>query len=199
MKRAGNAMKRLAGACKKWEMRYNKNMTKKEMGILAIIALFVAGLVTFGILTQKEQKDIVRHLEEIENNKPVGEVTLPPDGTDFVSDVPDTIVETTPDTQAPAAPGSSAKLGVYELEISENGFVPSQIVVKKGDIVGLKITARDGKYDFTIPYLEIKMTIEEGETKQGSFRADAEGIFSFECNEFCPSQGVIKGAIVVKE
>ena len=180
-------------------MRYNKIMTKKEIGILAILALFVAVLVVFGIITQNERKKMTQELERIENERPVGEVPLPPEGIDFEAEVPENIIETMPDAEAPAAPGSSAKLGIYELVMTEDGFVPSQIVVNKGNVVTLKITARDAKYDFAIPYLELKMTIEEGEMRQGSFRVDTAGIFAFECQDFCPPQGIIKGAIVVKE
>ncbi len=178
---------------------YNQYMTKKEIGILIVLSIFVVGLIVFGVMTQNERERMVKDFEKLESEKPVGEVTLPPEGSEYVSDVPNNIVETTPNAQAPAAPGSSAKLGLYEIEISKNGFVPGQLVVKKGDVVGLKITATDAKYDFVIPYLELGMVIQRGETKQGSFRADATGIFSFECKEFCPSQGTIRGAIVVKE
>lgn len=178
---------------------YNQYMTKKEIGILIVLSIFVVGLIVFGVMTQNERERMLKDFEKLESEKPVGEVTLPPEGSNFVSDVPNNVVETAPNAQAPAAPGSSAKLGLYEIEISKNGFVPEQLVVKKGDVVGLKITATDAKYDFIIPYLELGMVIQRGETKQGSFRADTTGIFSFECKDFCPPQGIVRGAIVVKE
>lgn len=174
-------------------------MTKREVGILVVLGIFVVLLIVFGAITKKDRERLIGNLESELSETPVTEAPLPSEEVDFVPSVPENIIETTPVAEAPAAPGSTAKLGGYEIEIRSTGFIPPQLVVKKGDVVQIKITASDGKYDFVIPYLEMSLVINEGETRQMTFRADSTGTFVFECKDFCPSGDLIRGAIVVKE
>lgn len=174
-------------------------MTKREMGILVVLGIFVAALIVFGVITRKDRDRLINNLENELSETPVAEAPLPPEEVDFVPSVPENIIETTPVVEAPAAPGSTAKFGGYEIEIRNTGFIPPQLVVKKGDVVQIKVTASDGKYDFVIPYLEMSLVINQGETRPMTFRADSVGTFVFECKDFCPSGGPLRGAIVVKE
>lgn len=178
---------------------YNHDMKKKEIGILVVLGIFVVALIVFGVMTQNERNKMFKNFQDEIDDVPVSEAPLPPEGSNFIPTVPENIIETTPLIEAPAAPGSSARFGGYEIEIRRNGFIPPQIVVKKGDAVQIKLTATDGKYDFVIPYLEMSTVVNQGETKQITLRVDTAGTFAFECKDFCPITGTLRGALVVKE
>ena len=175
-------------------------MNKNQITIIIVSIVFLLLIVGGGIyykmwsskiemIKDESGKELIKELKD-ENKEEL-------EAKKFTSEVPKSAVETKPVSQAPAAPGSSAKLGFYEIEISRAGFSPSTIVVKKGNLVQIKVKAIDGNYDLLIPYAEMWVDVGQGETKQISFQADAQGTFIFECKNKCPITGKVQGTLII--
>ncbi|MBI2963126.1 MAG: Sec-dependent nitrous-oxide reductase [Deltaproteobacteria bacterium] len=68
-------------------------------------------------------------------------------------------------------------------------FTPEHVEIRKGDHVVWHITnverARDATHGFALPYYNINLSLEPGETDTIEFDADRDGAFSFYCSEFC--------------
>lgn len=68
-------------------------------------------------------------------------------------------------------------------------FTPEHVEIKAGDHVVWTITnmerARDATHGFSIPYYNINLSIEPGETITFEFDATKSGVFSWYCTEFC--------------
>lgn len=115
----------------------------------------------------------------------------------YTPQIPNGAVETKPVTEAPAAPGVAAKLGTYDIQMSRDGFDPASVTVKKGNLATIYITAVDGNYDVRIPYMEMWITLKQGEKKPISFQTTREGTFLFECDKQCPAGGKVQGTLIV--
>ncbi len=82
-------------------------------------------------------------------------------------------------------------------------FNPERIVVNKGDKIVWHITnietAHDATHGLAIPYYNINLSIEPGETQTVEFIADREGVFPFYCSEFCSALHLeMMGYLLVK-
>ncbi|MBZ0309848.1 MAG: Sec-dependent nitrous-oxide reductase [Anaerolineae bacterium] len=68
-------------------------------------------------------------------------------------------------------------------------FTPEHVEIKTGDHVVWTITnmerARDATHGFSIPYYNINLSLEPGETVTFEFDATQSGVFSWYCTEFC--------------
>jgi nitrous-oxide reductase len=68
-------------------------------------------------------------------------------------------------------------------------FTPEHVEIQAGDTVKWTVTnierARDATHGFSIPYYNINLSIEPGETVTFEFVADKSGVFSIYCTEFC--------------
>lgn len=68
-------------------------------------------------------------------------------------------------------------------------FTPEHVEIKAGDHVVWTITnmerARDATHGFSIPYYNINLSVEPGETITFEFDATKSGVFSWYCTEFC--------------
>jgi nitrous-oxide reductase len=68
-------------------------------------------------------------------------------------------------------------------------MTPEHIEIQKGDHVTWTITnverARDATHGFAIPFYNINLSIEPGESITFEFEATRSGVFSFYCTEFC--------------
>ena len=103
-----------------------------------------------------------------------------------------------PTTVAPASPGGSESLRRFSLKIQDDKFSPDTVIVNKGDVIQLSITALDKNYDFTQPDFGFKKSISKGQTQEIGFQASATGKFTFFCNA-CggPDKGPIGYIIIV--
>ena len=116
----------------------------------------------------------------------------------FSANVPKDAVVTKPDVSAPASQNTGAILGIYKMQVSVAGFNPKTIVMKKGDLLRIDLTAIDGNYDFVMPYAGLQASVKKGETKPISWGATTEGTFNFACRDFCPPGKTIQGELIVK-
>ncbi|MBK9748941.1 MAG: Sec-dependent nitrous-oxide reductase [Anaerolineae bacterium] len=68
-------------------------------------------------------------------------------------------------------------------------FTPEHVEIQAGDHVTWTITnverARDATHGFSIPFYNINLSIEPGESITFEFDATRSGVFSFYCTEFC--------------
>lgn len=114
----------------------------------------------------------------------------------FVPEVPRNATATTPVSSAPT-PAGNGTFGEYLIAVTAEGFQPNSIVVKKGDVAKLLITATDAPYDFLLEGYGNYLAIPRGETKKVSFMPDTVGTFLFSCRDFCPSGKKIGGTFIV--
>lgn len=159
--------------------------------MVAEIILFLTGRGTPSV----ENEEAAKTAEELLKNKETEEIM------EFTPEVPEQAVETTkPKVEAEINVGAGAgtKFGVYPVTASANGYDPSELVVRVGDIVQLEFTAKGGKYDFFIPAFGTYVLAENGATSQISFKAPQVGIYLFKCRDFCPLTGEIIGELIVK-
>lgn len=151
---------------------------------------------------------VVLGLMAFQNDRaPAVETPLPGSGTEappvpeapsvFTPSVPDDAVPTVPVNEAPAAPGAEERSKTFSVQVSEEGYDPSVITVRLGDLVRLDLTARGGDYDFIMPYSGLSQRVKSGETKPVSFQATTVGSFDFMCRDYCPSGKVIQGKFIV--
>lgn len=68
-------------------------------------------------------------------------------------------------------------------------YNPEWVKVKKGDKITWHITnverAKDATHGFGLPYYNVNLSLEPGETQTIEFVADRAGVFPFYCTEFC--------------
>lgn len=68
-------------------------------------------------------------------------------------------------------------------------YTPEHVEVNKGDKVIWHITnierAKDATHGFGLPYYNVNLSIEPGETQTIEFVADRAGVYPFYCTEFC--------------
>ena len=103
-----------------------------------------------------------------------------------------------PTVVVPASPGGSESLRRFSLKIQDDKFSPDTVIVNKGDVIQLSITAVDKKYDFTQPDFGFKKSISRGQTQEIGFQASAVGKFIFFCGA-CggPDKGPVGYIIIV--
>lgn len=104
---------------------------------------------------------------------------------------------TTPDVIYSLFPESDAKLRVFNIKISKDGFSPSKIVVREDDVVQFNLTAVGSLYDLSVPHLEYYNDISQDKNIEFSFEASPAGRFSFFCKDKCPESGVVKGELII--
>ena len=89
---------------------------------------------------------------------------------------------------------------VIALEAYNWGFTPTEIKVKQGEVITLKIKSSSGVHGIGSRELGFSSeTIAEGEEKSIIFTADKVGTFDFYCNVYCgEGHGEMKGKITVE-
>ena len=102
---------------------------------------------------------------------------------------------TTPKTEVELT-GETKK---FEMTAKKFEFVPSTIIVNRGDVVQLHITSTDVTHGFALSDFGINERLEPGERVTVEFVASKVGTFTFSCSVFCgPGHGGMKGQLIVK-
>ena len=169
---------------------YNERMTRNQILIIVGLIVFLLIVVAIGVWSNKNVQTAPGTM--------TGPSELPQVATStaYTPEVPKNVTVTVPTASAPAAPDSSAQLGIFNVTIDKTGFHPSSLVVKDGNIVQIKATSLDGDYDFYIPKKEMYQMIKKGETKPLMFTANMVGTFLFECRDYCPGGQQIQGTLI---
>ena len=163
---------------------------KKTLILIVSAALLVAAIV-FGVVIKSNK-----------GNGPAGNIET--EEVAFVqsysSEVPSNAKLTEPLIESPVDPKSesTAKIRTFEVKASRSGFDPSEVVVNKGDTVGITVMSVDGDYDFDLPAIGGYQFVGQGEKRQISFQASPSGTFIYRCRDHCPTGGVISGKLIVK-
>ncbi len=168
-------------------------MNKKQIIIVMVLALVVLGGIVLGIAMRNGKNKSVPAVSE-STSTPLSPVTQT---STYTPEIPQNATLTVPVQQAPAAPNSPAKLGIFDMKITKNGFEPNTITVREGDRVTINLTAVDGNYDMLMGDFAYQ-SVKQGETKAINMQlAVSPGTYLFTCKNFCPQGGAIKGTMVV--
>lgn len=177
---------------------YNKEMTKQQKiilssAIISVIIVFVVGLL-FQEKSVEEKSEIQKKMQEKISSQTKIETPIQPA---FSPNVPKNAVESKPQENAPIA-GKENKHGTFDIKVSSNGFDPSSITVKKGDIVSLVfVSVSADTYDFFMPAYGSHITISPKKENRLDFSANDVGTFIFECRDNCPAGKKITGQLIV--
>ncbi len=103
-------------------------------------------------------------------------------------------------TVAPAAPGVTAQLRVFDMTATAGGFEPDRLVVNEGDTISVRMKAGASAFDIVVPDLGLHQTARPGEgEKVLEFQASAAGTYPFACEDECPGGRKLEGEILVKK
>ncbi len=170
-------------------------MSRRQVIVLVVVALIIVVGIVVGILSRGDGSSTVP-----EEGKEGVEIVAPgADGEElpvFASEIPANTELTEPAEQSVAAPGAEEKFGAFNMVVSVAGFVPDEIVVTKGDVVQIRLTATGGDYDFSMPYKGLYVLVPEGEMKQITFGINTAGTYGFMCRDYCPDK-TITGQLIV--
>ncbi|MDI6733903.1 MAG: hypothetical protein QMD50_00200 [Patescibacteria group bacterium] len=117
---------------------------------------------------------------------------------DFTPSIPLDAKITEPD-QKIISNDKQTKTGFFKLNISSEGYNPSTIVVKRGDLVNIEITSKENNYDIFLPG-SFYLFIPRGGTKTLAFETNAYpvGTYNFRCRDYCPINKIINGSLIIK-
>ncbi len=88
----------------------------------------------------------------------------------------------------------------FSIVAKQWSFEPSEIRVKVGDTVRLKIRSIDVSHGLSIPDLGVNSYIEPGKETVVEFKATKAGRFPFFCSVYCgEGHGNMRGVLVVEE
>jgi heme/copper-type cytochrome/quinol oxidase subunit 2 len=98
-----------------------------------------------------------------------------------------------------AAPAPAADVRVVSVEAKNFAFVPSAIMVKKGEKVALKVTATSGHHGIMSADLGFNVKVDEGQTVFINVPTDKTGTFAFRCSVPCgPGHKEMTGTITIQ-
>ncbi len=124
------------------------------------------------------------------------QLTIVPTSTPSATNTGQATVTATP------TPTATAQGGVKEFTMTAKQweFQPSEITVKKGDTVRLKITSIDVNHGFALPDFNVNARLEPNKEVVVEFTADKAGTFSFFCSVVCGSgHSGMKGTLIVED
>ena len=176
-------------------------MNKKQIIILAALAVFIIAGIIFGVVLKPDKGRVnTEPAATSTEGQDINQITEFKDLPEFTGDVSKDLEETQANEviDVITSPEKDTKLGGYTITASKNGYSPSLVTVRQGDIVRMTLKSEDANYDLFIPAMSIHITALEGEEKQTSFRVSQGGTFRFECRDFCPRGGEIFGRLTVK-
>jgi len=90
-------------------------------------------------------------------------------------------------TLAAVSKNGSATEKVIRVKAKKFEFNPSEIVVKKGELIMLELTSEDITHGFKLPDLGVRTEVKPGTVSHLRITPDKTGKFSFTCDVFCGS------------
>lgn len=94
-------------------------------------------------------------------------------------------------------PGSSNKIRLFNLIIRNYTLSSTKLAVNQGDVVNIRLTADDNKYDLTFTDFGVRQETEKGETKTLEFQAVSAGSYDFSCRSCLSVNPTAKGVLLV--
>lgn len=77
-------------------------------------------------------------------------------------------------------------------------FEPAELTVDAGEDIAIVLSSEDGLHDFTIEELGAHVSVDEGATSVGGFRADEPGRYAFYCSVEGHREAGMEGTLVVE-
>jgi heme/copper-type cytochrome/quinol oxidase subunit 2 len=173
-------------------------MDKRQKIILIFSIVVIIAVVAVGLFVGPKMDDDFESPSATSTEEGTG-ILEESDIPEFTEEVDETVEETEPEetVEVITNPEKNESLGGYTITASESGYSPNVLTVTQGNIVKLTLRSEGGKYDLSIPAMNIRISAPEGGEKQTSFRVPQSGTFRFECESFCPRGGAV-GQIIVK-
>ncbi|KKW16839.1 MAG: Heme/copper-type cytochrome/quinol oxidase, subunit 2 [Parcubacteria group bacterium GW2011_GWA1_50_14] len=175
------------------------NANIRRIFLIAIVAI-VAVLIALAFLGRKPslpapQIPVGDNISAAATRSDVPENIAVPGTT---SSVPSNVAK--PVSTSPISKKGDEQLRVFEIRIDRNKFSPDTIILGKGDLAKISLTAVDHNYDFTQPDHGLMQVISKGQTKLVIYTFSNPGTFTFYCEQ-CggPSRGPTGKIIVTNE
>ena len=173
---------------------YNKESTFEIMdtrkkiiigvGGLVALAVFILFLNKLGIFSKSPGQTpsvVTSTPPEVITREPAPKDIVVPDAKTPSSSIASNTAR--PNYVVSAAPRSAIGSRGFEIQVEGDRFSPDTVIVTKGDVISLGITAIDKEYDFTQPdYSLIGVPLKMGIRKPIGFQATATGKFKFYCS-----------------
>lgn len=87
-----------------------------------------------------------------------------------------------------------------EVHVKRFAFSPSELTLKKGETVDIKLVSEDVTHSLSVPELNINREVSKGHPEDVVITPQAVGEFSGQCGRFCGSgHGMMKFTIHVTE
>ncbi len=104
-----------------------------------------------------------------------------------------------PSSQGTLQPAPGAEVKTFNVEAFQFGYAPSEIHVKKGDVVHIHLTTRDAAHSFTINQFQFSIPASPGVPGDGEFIAYTTGSFPWHCSIPCGAGHKEMGGTLVVE
>ncbi len=117
--------------------------------------------------------------------------TVPDQNTNVSGDV------ARPDAVTAAAPGVDSKKRTFKINIDNNKFDPSTVIVYAGDIAHIEFTAVDKNYDIVQPDYGFRLDIAKGQTRLIEGQYNSTGKYIFYCESCGGLEGGVQGYVIV--
>lgn len=172
-------------------------MSKQNIIIIAAVVLAATlGGVYFWLSQSGNLKEVFNGPSEEEAESSTrfevpADIKVPEKGEEVGGDV------ATPQLVVPSRQGSETNLRVFNIEGRGNEFVPSEVIVYRGDIVRINFIALDKDYDFIIPDYGFRKVIAKGEKDAVEFQATDEGKYVYYCEVCGGLDSSAKGYITI--
>ena len=102
--------------------------------------------------------------------------------------------------QGPATSRAQEPTRTIEIHAQRFAFVPSEITIKPGETVKLRLISDDVPHSLVVPDLKIKQEVTKGHPAEVTVTPDSAGDFHGQCGRFCGSgHGSMVFMIHVKE
>lgn len=207
----------------------SKFLVKHQVAVLITtisLAIILLIIVAFDVIKQRQElkeienldnlniKSIVEEVENIQNpqvdndnnfqinesetveNKPV-KITVP--DTDTILREEEKEIIAIPEVVVSASDYNDSQRRGFEISLNNNTFTPKNVIVRKNDLVRIKLSAIDKDYDVVVPDYSLSLDIKQNTTRTLSFQAVKAGVFPY----YCPSCGGLdssaQGLIIISE
>ncbi|MBI2623585.1 MAG: cupredoxin domain-containing protein [Candidatus Liptonbacteria bacterium] len=181
-------------------MKHKNSLIIALVGVLVIVVLVVVAVVLRkrGAVPQ-EEKSPAPAVRATTTGEIVTRAAVPVNVTvpgEKAVNVPANVA--VPVSTAPSSPIYNSTHRTFEFKVEGGKFAPDTLIVNKGDVLRVKITAVDRDYDFTQPDYGIALPLKKGAAVSSEFGVSAEGNFLFYCKS-CggPESGPAGHLIVV--
>ena len=152
----------------------------KKTIVIGVIVLVILVLVVVLILGNRGENTIGEKTGSSTRTVLMGKVAVPgTDSEDFPANVAKPLVVASLNEEG------TTNLRVFHVEIKNDTFTPDTIIVRRGDLLRLEVSAIDKNYDITQPDYGSYLSIPRGATKKVSFGVSATDKFTL----FCKSCG----------